>query len=45
VWSGDSHLSFGVLREGAAVSDKYAFVAAEYDRNQAERVADAPTLT
>jgi putative transposase len=27
------------------VSDKYAFIAAEYERNQAEGVADAPTLT
>ena len=27
------------------MSDKYAFIAAEYERNQAEGVADAPTLT
>jgi putative transposase len=27
------------------VSDKYAFIAAEYARNEAEGVADAPTLT
>jgi putative transposase len=27
------------------VSDKYAFIAAEYDRHEAEGVADAPPLT
>ncbi len=27
------------------MSDKYAFIAAEYARNEAEGVADAPTLT
>ncbi|MFB9730422.1 IS3 family transposase, partial [Haloechinothrix salitolerans] len=34
-----------VLCEGAAVSEKYEFIAAEYAHNKGHNVADAPTLT
>ena len=37
--------SSGVLRVGAAVSDKYTLIAAEYAANMAAPAADAPTLT
>ncbi|WP_407929292.1 IS3 family transposase [Jiangella alkaliphila] len=33
-----------VLREGAAVSEKYEFIAAEYAHNSADNVNDAPSL-
>ena len=35
----------GVLRVGAAVSDKYTLIAAEYAANMAAPAADAPALT
>src|SRR5262249_43309457 len=41
--TGDSHFSGGVLREGAAVSEKYAFIAAEHAA-QADPAAEAPTV-
>ena len=37
--------SCGVLREGASVSDRYAFIDVGYARNKSTGAADAPTLT